>query len=179
MNLSHIEQYFAQYLSAIENLSNDSAWIHIWDVTWYSIKKDFKSDKSHETEIDINNPQTLTKKYSFVRWILNIDWTEIKSDSDFSDFHKKIFKYIIDNDLEENHNYDNSAITTLENLLNEWYVIENEDKVDFNKEWWTNFYIKKENWSKTNNYFYYKWYTINTMYNYDYRIIVRLARVQF
>jgi len=31
MNLSHIEQYFAQYLSAIEELNSDNAWIHVWE----------------------------------------------------------------------------------------------------------------------------------------------------
>jgi hypothetical protein len=29
MNLSHIEQYFAQYLSAVEDLDNGNAWINI------------------------------------------------------------------------------------------------------------------------------------------------------
>jgi len=177
MNLSHIEQYFAQYLSAIEELNSDNAWIHVGEKT-NNIKK---IDKivNKELIININNPQNVVKKYAFSKWEFSINWFEIKSESDFADFHKKIFKYIVNNYKEDfsEEILEKTEITTIDKLLEEGYKIVWE--IDYNKEWWTNFYMKKEWWSSTNNYFYYKWYVIATWFNYNNRIKKIIKLVEF
>lgn len=92
MNLSHIEQYFAQYLSAIEDLNNWNALINVWDTKNYSIKKYLEEKSDDELVYDFNKSINLVKEYSFVKWQVEIDWIEINSELDFADFHKK--KYL-------------------------------------------------------------------------------------
>jgi len=114
MNLSHIEQYFAQYLCAVEDLNNWNAWINIWDTNNYytssiickndeiirksnylNLNIDLQSNISnnnvsniYEKVIDINNPFDLTNK-KFVRWIFKINWEEKLSEyTNSSDAHK-------------------------------------------------------------------------------------------
>jgi hypothetical protein len=63
MNLSHIEQYFAQYLSAIEELNDDNAWVHVGEKTKY--KKIINNNSNKEFFIKIDDLKKAFNNYSF------------------------------------------------------------------------------------------------------------------
>jgi hypothetical protein len=112
MNLSHVEQYFSQYLSAIEDLNENKWWINIWNTDMNSSvseedqvgSTDDISNESNENQFDFdfNHPVNLSGK-EFVKWVLQINGDTIsyerknQNTSEFSNFHKLIIKYIVDN----------------------------------------------------------------------------------
>jgi len=175
MNLSHIEQYFAQYLSAVEDLDNGNAWINIWDTSSYSLKKYLENTKDTEIKVDIQNPINLVKKYSFISWTLKIDWKEITSNKSFSDFQIEIFKYIVDDYLTDEANIDEIVekfwFDTVESIKSKWYTLLWEEKIPDLWEKWFTIYLKKDNWKNTHNSYFYKGFIIDTMHNYDTRLI--------
>lgn len=113
MNLSHVEQYFSQYLSAVEDLNDNNWWIHIWNtniapIVWEDDPVTGNDDSAEENdtgdqfEFDFNHPVNLSGK-EFVKWILYINDDIIsyerknQNTSEFSNFHKLIIRYIVDN----------------------------------------------------------------------------------
>ncbi len=115
MNLSHIEQYLAQYLSAVEDLEAWNAWINVWKIERITIWKIEVENKIIEEdnllEEDITGEEiedyflsnSLENKI-FLKWSFFINWKEInynsgwrKDNHQFSFFTKEIIKYIIDN----------------------------------------------------------------------------------
>jgi len=103
MNLSHIEQYFAQYLSAIEELNSDNAWIHVWEVLDLDENNSNKIYTFHLNEqfnIELSKRDWSWKKWDeFIRALLLSESGEviIESNKTPTDFYRLLMRYFIDN----------------------------------------------------------------------------------
>lgn len=125
-------------------------------------------------KVDINTKEKLSSNYEFDEGSVIINWHKVTSETNFTDFHKEIFKKTIDKYLNDNNKEELllqvTSITTIEDLKKLGFIIYNKDKLNFNIEWWLKFYMKKEWWKTKTNYFYYKGYVIQTMLSYDSRL---------
>lgn len=153
MNLSHIEQYFAQYLSAIEDLNNWNALINVWEkssyiiwsIDWINFEK-YNKEKNYLIKyyLDLDNFEKLSftnnKKiinsinktnYSWnyngkkLKWV-SLKW-EILSFSSNRKLYNFLIQYLIDNyfdNLETIQEYKNIISRNKEDLTYWDYAIE-------------------------------------------------------
>lgn len=108
MNLSHIEQYFAQYLSAIEELNDDKWWLNIWKIESSNVNiKDIKNNidiykfnLNDDYEIKLSKRDGSWEKWDiFIKWELITETGELVVESIINptDFYRKLMRYFIDN----------------------------------------------------------------------------------
>lgn len=153
MNLSHIEQYFAQYLSAIEDLNNWNALINVWEksnyiiwsIDWINFEK-YNKEKDYLIKYYLNFENfeklsfTNNKKiinsinkvnYSWnyngkkLKWV-SLKW-EILSFSSNRKLYNFLIQYLIDNyfdNLETIQEYKNIISRNKEDLTYWDYAIE-------------------------------------------------------
>lgn len=111
MNLSHIEQYMAQYLSAIEDLNNWNTWINVGKIDSLTDQNTYNSNQKEKNEFyqfslnddpDIKLSKrdwSLEKWDIFIRWELTTETWEIilESNKTPTDFYRNLMRYFIDN----------------------------------------------------------------------------------
>lgn len=145
MNLSHIEQYFAQYLSSVEDLNNSWWWINVWECSIYHTKKNRYYSETinfnlNDTEVikDLVVLNTDHKfKPSFLLATFTVDWEKvIESTRNVWDFYYQFITYIIDNyneslnlfkRFDELEDYENIRVTK-----NNWFKFEDKKYILYN-----------------------------------------------
>lgn len=106
MNLSHIEQYLAQYLSSVEEINNSWGWVNVWECNIYHTKRN--RYYSETINFNLNDTETIKdivvlnndykSKPSFLSATFIIDGEKvIESSKNVWDFYYQFISFIIDN----------------------------------------------------------------------------------